>query len=236
MGEKMSCMLDDTWEPESVEDIVGPIKWRNNLFIQLATYQKADPDDIRIILNSIFQEEYNCLFCRVKENEDLLTFYGTDLSLFNDLQNRLEDGISNRTISWYNIECKEFTDPGLDGEILIKLSVNYWDSLQFFKDLIEESTFDYKYNAGDYIGDLYFTENESSYLDQVLRITKPVRELTPFELRRKQRREDKLKRREERRELRNKIEILLTNKIPKNLVESTLKYIELAEKDLGWIL
>jgi hypothetical protein len=224
-------MLDDNWEPENVQDIIGPIKWNNELFIQLSTFQKADPDHLRIILNGIFNEEYDCLFCRVKEKEDILTFYGTDASLFSDLENRLSDAIYEDIISWYNVEYKEF-----DSDVLIKLSVNYWDSLQFFKELIEENTFDYKYNASDYLMDLYFTEREYDYLNQVLKVTIPEKELSPFELRRKQRREDKLKRREERRELKNNIESLLTSKIPKDLVESTLKYMELAEKDLGWIL
>jgi hypothetical protein len=227
----MSCMLDDNWEPETVQDIIGPITWRNNLFIQLSSFHKADPDDIRIILNDIFQEDLSCLFCKVKEENDVLTFYGTDASLFSDLENRLSDAIYEEIIPWYNVEYKEF-----ESDILIKLSVNYWDSLQFFKELIEESTFDYKYNAQDYLMDVYFTEREYDYLNQVLKVTIPEKELTPLELRRKQRREDKLKRREERRELRKTIEALLSNKIPKDLVESTLKYMELAEKDLGWIL
>jgi len=231
MGESMSCMMDDTWEPETINDIVGPIMWRNNLFIQLSTYQRADPDDIRIILNSIFQEDLSCLFCKVKEENDILTFYGTDASLFSDLENRLSDSLYEEEISWYNIEYKEF-----ESEVLIKLSINYWDSLEFFKGLIDESNWDYKYNARDFLMDLYFTEREYDYLNQVLKVTIPERELTPLELRRKQRREDKLKRREERRDLKKTIESLLTKKIPKNLVESTQRYIELAERDLGWVL
>lgn len=123
----MSCMISFD-DPDSRDELVRPIRLMNDELIDYNNGLMADSFQIRQTLNTVFQEDEECLFCKSKQEGTKLHFYGSMGYISTMLIDSLNEGVENELLSGYSLKVFEHL-----GEVVFKLTLDYYDCLEWLK-------------------------------------------------------------------------------------------------------